>query len=53
MTRRLIAEFVRLPRPERPLPRALDGVTDRERDVLTLVARSQACPTPRSPGIGT
>nr|WP_089328361.1 response regulator transcription factor [Actinomadura meyerae] len=39
VTRRLIAEFARLPQPERPLPRALDGVTDRERDVLTLVAR--------------
>ncbi|MFE9103509.1 response regulator [Actinomadura geliboluensis] len=39
VTRRLIAEFARLPQPERPLPRALDGVTDREREVLTLVAR--------------
>ncbi|MBO2463931.1 response regulator [Actinomadura violacea] len=39
VTRRLIAEFARRPGPERPLPRALDGVTDRERQVLTLVAR--------------
>ncbi|MFG2018411.1 response regulator [Actinomadura geliboluensis] len=39
VTRRLIAEFARLPQPERPLPRTLDGVTDREREVLTLVAR--------------
>ncbi|MFG1858627.1 response regulator [Actinomadura geliboluensis] len=39
VTRRLIAEFARLPQPERPLPRALDGITDREREVLTLVAR--------------
>ncbi|NDU74173.1 response regulator [Actinomadura sp. DSM 109109] len=39
VTRRLIAEFARRPETERPLPRALDGVTDREREVLTLVAR--------------
>ncbi|MFB4305209.1 response regulator [Actinomadura sp. GTD37] len=39
VTRRLIAEFARLPQPERPPPRALDGVTGREREVLTLVAR--------------
>ncbi|QKW39815.1 response regulator transcription factor [Actinomadura sp. NAK00032] len=39
VTRRLIAEFARLPQPERPLPRTLDGVTDREREVLILVAR--------------
>lgn len=39
VTRRLIAEFARRPQPERPLPRTLDGVTDRERQVLTLVAR--------------
>lgn len=38
VTRRLIAEFARRPQPERPLPRVLDGVTDRERQVLTLVA---------------
>ncbi|GIF00034.1 response regulator [Paractinoplanes rishiriensis] len=37
-TRRLIAEFVR--RPARsPVPRNLDGVTTRERDVLALVGQ--------------
>ncbi|MEV4008435.1 response regulator transcription factor [Actinomadura sp. NPDC049753] len=39
VTRRLIAEFTRQPRTASPLPRALDGVTDRERQVLALVAR--------------
>jgi DNA-binding NarL/FixJ family response regulator len=39
VARRLIAEFARSPQSTRPLPRALDGVTDRERQVLTLVAR--------------
>ncbi|WP_214408887.1 response regulator [Sphaerisporangium fuscum] len=39
VTRRLIAEFVRRPHPGRPLPRRLDDVTDREREVLTLIAR--------------
>jgi DNA-binding NarL/FixJ family response regulator len=39
VTRRLIAEFARRPEPARPLARALDGVTDREREVLTLIAR--------------
>jgi DNA-binding NarL/FixJ family response regulator len=39
VTRRLIAEFSRRPGPERPLPRALDGVTAREREVLALIAR--------------
>jgi DNA-binding NarL/FixJ family response regulator len=38
VTRRLIAEFARRPEPARPLPRRLDGVTDREREVLTLIA---------------
>ncbi|GAA4237723.1 response regulator transcription factor [Actinomadura meridiana] len=37
VTRRLIAEFVR--RPVQPPPPVLDGVTDREREVLTLIAR--------------
>ncbi|MGW9309679.1 response regulator [Saccharomonospora azurea] len=37
VTRRLIAEFVDRPSPERP-PATLDGVTPREREVLTLVA---------------
>ncbi|HEV7898696.1 MAG TPA: response regulator transcription factor [Planosporangium sp.] len=39
VTRRLIAEFARHREPARSLPRDLDGVTDREREVLTLVAR--------------
>jgi DNA-binding NarL/FixJ family response regulator len=39
VTRRLIAEFSTRPSPGRPLPRALDGVTAREREVLTLIAR--------------
>jgi DNA-binding NarL/FixJ family response regulator len=39
ITRRLIAEFVRRPEPaQRPSTR-LDGLTDREREMLTLVAR--------------
>jgi DNA-binding NarL/FixJ family response regulator len=37
VTRRLIAEFGR--RPARPAVPVLDGVTDREREVLTLIAR--------------
>ncbi|GAB3804217.1 response regulator [Micromonospora zhanjiangensis] len=39
VTRRLIAEFVRRPQPARPVDRRLTGVTDREREVLTLIAR--------------
>jgi DNA-binding NarL/FixJ family response regulator len=39
VTRRLIAEFARRAEPATPLARALDGVTDREREVLTLIAR--------------
>ncbi|MFI6082001.1 response regulator [Streptomyces sp. NPDC051217] len=39
VTRRLITEFVRGPEPVHRPPRRLDGVTDREREVLTLVAR--------------
>ena len=38
VTGRLIAEFARRTEPTRPVPRSLDGVTDREREVLTLVA---------------
>jgi DNA-binding NarL/FixJ family response regulator len=38
ITRRIIAEFARLPDPSRPLSTRLDGVTDREREVLTLIA---------------
>ncbi|WP_433537227.1 response regulator [Micromonospora sp. CA-249363] len=39
VTRRLIDEFARRPEPARPLPRQLDGVTEREREVLTLIGR--------------
>ncbi|MBY8871766.1 response regulator transcription factor [Micromonospora sp. PLK6-60] len=39
VTRRLIAEFASRPEPGRPLPRTLAGVTEREREVLVLVAR--------------
>ncbi|MEU5938561.1 response regulator transcription factor [Micromonospora sp. NPDC047548] len=39
VTRRLINEFARRPEPARPLPRRLEGVTDREREVLTLIGR--------------
>lgn len=38
VTRRLIEEFAGRPEPTPP-PRSLDGVTDREREVLTLVGR--------------
>ncbi|WP_131741254.1 response regulator [Actinomadura roseirufa] len=37
VTRRLIEEFARRPEPDRPLTRDLDGVTGREREVLTLI----------------
>lgn len=39
VTRRLIAEFVRRPEPARRPVRDLTGITDREREVLTLIAR--------------
>ncbi|MEU5883385.1 response regulator transcription factor [Spirillospora sp. NPDC047279] len=39
VTRRLIAEFARRPEPSQPFARELDGVTEREREVLTLIAR--------------
>ncbi|TDE35869.1 response regulator transcription factor [Actinomadura sp. 6K520] len=39
VTRRLIAEFVRRPGPAQPPPAGLDGVTERELEVLTLIAR--------------
>ncbi|MDP9867734.1 MULTISPECIES: response regulator [Streptosporangium] len=39
VTHRLIAEFARRPEPSQPPVRELDGVTGRERDVLTLIAR--------------
>jgi DNA-binding NarL/FixJ family response regulator len=39
VTRHLIAEFVRRPEAGRPAPRELSGLTEREIEVLTLVAR--------------
>jgi DNA-binding NarL/FixJ family response regulator len=39
VTRRLIAEFVRRPGPAQPPPAGLDALTEREREVLTLIAR--------------
>ena len=39
VTRRLIAEFARRPEPTTVTPAALAGLTDREREVLVLVAR--------------
>lgn len=42
VTRRLIAEFIRQPAPARRPARTLAGITDREREVLTLIARGLA-----------
>jgi DNA-binding NarL/FixJ family response regulator len=39
ITRRLIAEFTRNAQPARPLAHQLDGVTEREREILRLIAR--------------
>lgn len=39
ITRRLIAEFAKAPTPSGALPSTLDGVTDREREVLIHIAR--------------
>ena len=39
ITRRLIAEFARRPQPGQQPAATLDGVTDREREVLTLIGR--------------
>jgi DNA-binding NarL/FixJ family response regulator len=39
VTRRLIAEFTRRREPPQPSTSGLDTVTDREREVLTLIAR--------------
>ena len=39
VTRRLIAEFASRPDPDRVLPAALDVLTEREREVLSLVAQ--------------
>lgn len=39
VTKRLIEEFVRQPDPRRAAPKALESLTDREREVLTLVGQ--------------
>ena len=39
VTRRLIAQFASQPVPATPPSRQIDGITDREREVLTLVGR--------------
>jgi DNA-binding NarL/FixJ family response regulator len=39
VTRRLIADFARQPRTDAPLPAALDVLTQRETEVLRLIAR--------------
>jgi len=39
VTRQLIGEFERRPKSDRPPPATLEVLTDREREVLTLVAR--------------
>ena len=39
VTKRLIGEFARRPSSEKPSPTALDELTEREREVLCLVAR--------------
>jgi DNA-binding NarL/FixJ family response regulator len=39
VTRRLIGEFASRPEPGKAPSRGLEGVTDREREVLTLIAR--------------
>lgn len=39
VTRRLIAEFIRRPQPGQRPAATLEGVTEREREVLTLIAR--------------
>jgi DNA-binding NarL/FixJ family response regulator len=47
VTRQLIYEFVSHPRHDRHSPAELDDLTEREREVLTLIAAGLA--TPRSP----
>ncbi|MFI1990679.1 response regulator [Actinoplanes sp. NPDC020271] len=37
VTRKLVAEFARQPKPQNPIPGSLDSVTEREREVLRLV----------------
>ena len=39
MTRRLIADFARRPRPDAPFPPTLGALTHRETEVLQLIAR--------------
>jgi DNA-binding NarL/FixJ family response regulator len=39
VTRRLIADFARRPREDRPVPGTLDALTPREAEVLRLIAR--------------
>ncbi len=39
ITRRLIAEFAKLPEPGQAVAASLDGITTREREVLGLIAR--------------
>jgi DNA-binding NarL/FixJ family response regulator len=39
VTRRLITEFARRPEPAQPLARQLDSITEREREILRLIAR--------------
>ena len=42
VTRRLIAEFARMGAPRRPSRKQLDGLTERESEVLALVARGMS-----------
>ncbi|GAA2850702.1 DNA-binding response regulator [Actinoplanes cyaneus] len=37
VTRKLVSEFTRQPKPQNPIPGSLDSVTEREREVLRLV----------------
>jgi DNA-binding NarL/FixJ family response regulator len=42
ITRRLIAEFARRPEPARVVPESLASLTEREREVLALIARGMS-----------
>jgi DNA-binding NarL/FixJ family response regulator len=42
ITRRLIEEFTRRPEPAGPRPEALESLTERELDVIKLVARGMS-----------